>query len=324
MEIKTFAPVLIPTLNRYEHLKRCVESLAKCAYADKTELIIGVDYPPCEKYIDGWKKICDYVPTIDGFKKVTVFYREKNYGPRPNNEELKKYAYEHYDCIIGTEDDNEFSPNFLVYMNKMLERFRGDERIYCVCGYNQNVTIPYFYKNKFYITRRYIAWGIGFWKNKQLPEKYSSFDYLKGLIINDDTYRTLKGRGSAFVEGLMDMLKIQKLHGDMQIALYETLEYKYNICPTLSKVRNHGNDGTGVHCPKNDAEFSRFFEEQPIDEAMDFEFGDDIFVMQPDGIKIPSLPSSKYSIRRWVKKMIMRFDIFMLRNFHIVFHSKYI
>lgn len=46
VKITHYAPVIIPTLNRYVHLKRCVDSLAKCTHAPDTELIIGLDYPP--------------------------------------------------------------------------------------------------------------------------------------------------------------------------------------------------------------------------------------------------------------------------------------
>lgn len=35
MEIKQYAPVVIPTLNRYDHFKACLESLEKCRGVDK-------------------------------------------------------------------------------------------------------------------------------------------------------------------------------------------------------------------------------------------------------------------------------------------------
>lgn len=53
MENKLLIPICIPTCNRYEHLKRCVESLSKCTLASETDLIISVDYPPSDKYVDG-------------------------------------------------------------------------------------------------------------------------------------------------------------------------------------------------------------------------------------------------------------------------------
>lgn len=56
MEILNDAPILIPTLNRYEHLKRCVESLAKNKLAKESELVIGLDYPPFQQGIRYNKK----------------------------------------------------------------------------------------------------------------------------------------------------------------------------------------------------------------------------------------------------------------------------
>ena len=56
-----YAPILITTLNRYECLRRCIESLQKNSWADKTELFISVDYPPTDKYVDGYNKIKKYL-----------------------------------------------------------------------------------------------------------------------------------------------------------------------------------------------------------------------------------------------------------------------
>lgn len=43
-----YSPVIIPTLNRYEHFRECLESLEHCVDADKTTVYIGLDYPPSE------------------------------------------------------------------------------------------------------------------------------------------------------------------------------------------------------------------------------------------------------------------------------------
>ena len=79
----TCHPVYIPTLNRYEHFRNCVESLARCTHADKIELVVGLDYPPSEKYVEGWKKISTEV-TFDfgdkrrGSGRVACSGRERN------------------------------------------------------------------------------------------------------------------------------------------------------------------------------------------------------------------------------------------------------
>lgn len=78
MENKLLIPICIPTCNRYEHLKRCVESLSKCTLASETDLIISVDYPPSDKYVDGNEKIKKWLERgIEGFKSVQIFFRKR-------------------------------------------------------------------------------------------------------------------------------------------------------------------------------------------------------------------------------------------------------
>ena len=52
-----YAPVLIPTLCRYDHFIRCLESLKKNTWAKYTEVYIAVDYPAKESHWDGYKRI---------------------------------------------------------------------------------------------------------------------------------------------------------------------------------------------------------------------------------------------------------------------------
>lgn len=154
-----------------------------CTHADNIELVIGLDYPPSEQYVDGWKKIKDYIHTITGFKKVTVFERERNYGVLGSNSNiacLEKYAFEHYDAVIATEDDNVFSPCFLDYMNKGLEKYKDDDSVIAVSGYMNPVSFGSVLKTGANVVHMqdYMAWGIGYWKRtdeelkKRLPLPY--------------------------------------------------------------------------------------------------------------------------------------------------------
>ena len=122
-----FYPVVIPTLCRYEHFKECVVSLSKNIYASETELVIGLDYPPSEKYFEGYSHIKEYLSEIKGFKKVTIFENTKNLGSSKNSEQLITYALDNYDAYIYSEDDNIFSPFFLQFMNESLEKYRNDD-----------------------------------------------------------------------------------------------------------------------------------------------------------------------------------------------------
>ena len=87
---KIYAPIKITTLYRYEHFKKCIESLSRCTGANQTELFIGLDYPAKEEHRSGYNQISNYVDTIQGFKEVHVFRRKVNYGPLKNSRDLSQ------------------------------------------------------------------------------------------------------------------------------------------------------------------------------------------------------------------------------------------
>lgn len=249
MEITSFAPVLIPTLNRYEHLRRCVDSLSRCTHADKTELIIGLDYPPSEKYVEGYNLVKDYLPTIQGFKKVTIIERHENYGAIRNLSDLQHYAFKNHATIIITEDDNEFSKCFLDYMNKMLVYYANDVKVASVCGY----THPNYYglSNNLLFTRETNAWGIGFWREKETEDVNSintAFKIVKSLPLAIKSFLSFP----AAFGNLIPMLEKGEKWGDVIRCQYQIISDKFQVRPYLSLCRNWGFDGSGLHCSRND------------------------------------------------------------------------
>lgn len=66
MEIKNYAPVIIPTLCRYEKFRNYIETLSKCTGADKTTVIIGLDYPLNQTHIAGYQEIKKYLQSGGG------------------------------------------------------------------------------------------------------------------------------------------------------------------------------------------------------------------------------------------------------------------
>lgn len=248
MEIKVFAPILIPTLNRKDHLKQCVESLAQCTHADKTELVIGLDYPPSEKYVEGWMKVKDYLPTIKGFKKVTILERNANYGPSLNNKALREYARQFYDRYIATEDDNVFSPNFLDYMNKCLEAYKDNPKVFAVMGYNYHQIDMAGYNHEYYFSHEMNAWGWGSWLNERcdtIQRTVRKPGYLVGLVKTLPVSKFLSNRTKLC--NLIEDIGYE-FRGDSYYTYYEWINDMYCVFPTLSMSRNMGFDGSGLHC----------------------------------------------------------------------------
>lgn len=112
------APVIIGTLNRFEHFHDCLESLEKCTMADETDVYVALDFPPSEKYVEGWKKIDAYLKEKESnnhFHKLIVYRRNQNCGvggPTSNFALLHAEMRKNFEYYIISEDDNVFSPNF--------------------------------------------------------------------------------------------------------------------------------------------------------------------------------------------------------------------
>ena len=131
-----FAPVLILTLNRFEHFKRCIDSLLCCTYSENTDVYIALDYPLNDKHWEGYVKIQKYLSRFIGFESINVIKRKANYGVSRNYYEACNEIFNIYDRMILSEDDNECSPNFLEYIKNGLEKFKDNYSIYAICGYN--------------------------------------------------------------------------------------------------------------------------------------------------------------------------------------------
>jgi len=221
-----------------------VESLARNTHADKTELVIGLDYPPSYKYVKGYKQIKEYIPSINGFKKITFFERRENFGAGRNFRELQKYAFEHYDAVILTEDDNEFSPCFLDYMNKALDKYKNEEKVTSVCGFNQY----YSYSSSVIFVNDCSAWGFGTWRDKYSPtieDVKKTLHSIKSIIKIFHCYRVL-------LPTLFQMTNNKLTYGDAIWTCYNIVKNKYQVRPSVSLVRNWGHDGSGVHCDSTD------------------------------------------------------------------------
>ena len=77
-----------------------------------------------------------------------------------------KYVSTYYDRWIFSEDDNVFSPNFLVYINKGLEKFKNDKSVFAINGYRHFYNVKFKENTFFRQNIDFSAWGYGIWKDR--------------------------------------------------------------------------------------------------------------------------------------------------------------
>jgi len=264
MKIKQYAPVLICTLNRHVHFKRCVESLAACTHADKTDLYIGLDYPSKDDHWEGYRIIKAYLDTIKGFKTVNITVREKNFGVYDNWMGMEKYVYEQHDRIIISEDDNIFSTDFLNFVNKGLEKYKDRNDIFSISGYVYPIDMPKIFAQDTFLWSGFSGWGVGMWKNKYETVEW---DEKKALhIINvflKSPYNIYKLNRVAnhYISALITMVKRKCILGDGYYSMLMVKNNQYSLFPNQSRVRNMGHDGDGENCVKKE---NSVFSRQPL------------------------------------------------------------
>lgn len=255
----TYYPVIIPTLCRYEKFKTLIDSLVCCKEASSTELIIGLDYPPSEKYVEGWKKIKNYIPTILGFKNVICIEQKKNIGSAHNSYLLQQYAFKENDAYIYSEDDNIFSPYFLQYMNEALEKYKENLSIFAICGYSY--PIDWKTKKDCVLQHQYFsAWGYGCWKNKEdIFLKDINNNFFSHFFYMKDIRNLIKKSPSNFI-GFMDYAFYDKIPSyDITRSFYMLIRNLNVLMPTKTLVSNDGWDGSGEnYIDKSYIDFSNF------------------------------------------------------------------
>lgn len=262
-------PVAIETMSRYEHFRKCVESLSRNKFSEYTDLYISVDYPPDDSSadIEGYIKIKEWLneKPIKRFKSVSVFIQDKNLGPYENFVFLnERVAADGHEAIIRTEDDNVFSENFLEYMNEALMYIKNDNSITSVVGYlhdEGDLVSKYYEGYTAFSECAYSEWGVGFWLNEnRMIENEISFEYLYEILkernkrkkIIDSSWNNYE----LVIMGYLGIYKHMQFKDgtlapiDQMKRIWNIVNNKKQMLPTINKVKNIGLDGSGLHVPK--------------------------------------------------------------------------
>lgn len=256
-----YAPILIPTLCRYEHFVRCIESLKRNTWAKYTDVYVALDYPSKESHWAGYNKICKYLDNkFDEFANFYVIKRPYNYGSGKNMDDLRSAIFKKYDRFIRTDDDCEFAPGFLEYMNLCLEKYKNDESVVGVTGFSYPVDWEINPEcNAFKNTAICPMWGTGFMTDKFLKmKKEIEFGIIREQFLAGNVHR--KGMTDArYLDAISGALSdnennLVSCFSDVAMGCYIQLLHKYVITPKESLVRNYGFDGTGEYCQDTSTE----------------------------------------------------------------------
>ena len=151
------------------------------------------------------------------------------------------------------------SPLFLNYINKGLDFYKDDPKVFSICGFSPFILGDnYFSENILYKNHEWNAWGFGTWKSKLNTFR----NFRKSSEIFLDIKTNLKSRlfrsklndlSFEYYPHLLNSLKKNKKPEFDYCAGYYCLANNFfNIYPTQSFTINTGNDGSGLRVKKND------------------------------------------------------------------------
>ena len=256
-----YAPIFVSVYDRNVHFRLCIESLQKNLLAGQSHLFVAIDAPSREQDREKNRKVVEYAKSIRRFKEVTLFIRETNLGPRQNWMQARDEIFSRYDRMIMFEDDNILAPDFLSFVNMGLDCYENRSDIFSVSGYNYPIAMPENYRRDVYLWKGFSAWGVGLWKEKWAKMDWSLSD-MNDVLNSRKDIKKLNAIAEHYIPLLRTIKETGRITGDSLISLYHYKHNMYSVFPAVSRVRNIGHDGSGVHCGYDDV-----YAAQPISEG---------------------------------------------------------
>jgi len=246
---ENLAPIVLFVYNRPDHTRQTIEALQKNKLANESELFV---YSDAAKNDDARKNVDEvrkYVDNIDGFKKITIIKRDRNWGLADSIIDGVTKIINEYGKIIVLEDDLVTSPYFLKFMNEALEFYRDKKKIWHISGWNYPIDTDGL--EDVFLWRLMNCWGWATWADRW---KYYEKDVNK--TINEFSKEDIKRFNLDGVENFWGQV-ISNKDGKINtwaIFWYATIFKKEGLCLNSSRtfVENIGNDSSGTHCGETD------------------------------------------------------------------------
>ena len=246
-----YAPIVLFVYNRPWHTRQTIESLQKNKLVKESEIIIYSDGAKNDKAHQSVNEVRSYINSIDGFKKVTIIERDKNWGLANSIIDGVTTVVNEYGRIIVLEDDLVTSPYFLKYMNDALDFYELKKNVISIHGYIYPLKNTENLPETFFI-RGADCWGWATWQRG-----WQLFEADGNKLLKELQEKKLQKQadlnGSYGYTGMLKQ-QIKGKNDSWAIRWYISafLQNKLTLYPKQSLVQNIGNDNSGTHCSEID------------------------------------------------------------------------
>jgi hypothetical protein len=237
------APVALFVHARVDHTIKVINALKSNELANSTELYIFSDGARTDE--DEKIKVASIrtlISNIEGFKKVEVVERQKNYGLKKNIVDGISYVLAKHENVIVLEDDIVTKPTFLINMNTYLNKYKQCDDIWHISAWNIGVDGDYDCFKSHFMS----CWGWATWSDRWQKLELDPLVIIKQMTINDRYKFNLNGSFPFFSHIVANLIKKRNTWAIFWAATIFINGGK-TITPTISEVRNIGMDGSGTH-----------------------------------------------------------------------------
>ena len=261
----SYAPVIVFTYKRPEHLQNLLSSLEQNIESKFTDLFIYIDKadnPQDKSYND---EVINTANKEWNFKSMKIVVREKNFGLKNNITSGIDEILSKYEKAIVLEEDLEVSTSFLNYMNTSLSTYKSNKKVWHISGYSQSTI--YENSTSSYFGQEMNCWGWGTWHDRWENIHKNFKNNLKNLDSREIEKFNFYGLNKNNYNQIL--LNESNTISTWAIFWYQTIFLNGGLClnPSRSLVKNKGFDGSGEH-----KSTSNFYEINKVNDNYNIKF----------------------------------------------------
>ena len=273
------APIIIFVYNRLDYVKNVVASLVQNKDAKDSDVFIFSDGPKNENAAPKVAAVREYLDELakaHPFQNLTVVKAEQNKGLAKSIIDGVTRVMNEYGKAIIVEDDTVVSKDFLDYMNRGLEYYKADDKIWAIGGYSRSLKSAQAQPQDIYLTQRISSYTWASWKDrwdkvdwemKYYPKFFFRLKERKQFAMwGDDRPYMLDAQACGKISSWAIRFEYSMMANNM-----------YAILPAYSRAVCNGNDGSGTHSQKANHDFDTvLYEGEKPAEFTDVEIKEEI------------------------------------------------
>lgn len=264
------APIALFVYNRPEHTKKTIEALMINNGAEEAELFVFSDGAGDDTEKRNVEAVREYLFNLkrqNTFKRVEIIFQKKNQGLEKSIISGVTKLINQYGKIIVLEDDIITAPDFLLFMNKALDAYQEDDKVWSISSYSICNKKTERCREDVLWTYRGECWGWASWADRWNKVDWDVKDYAE-FIQNKEMKKHFNQAGKDMASLLEKQQKHEINSWAIRWCYQQFKEDMITIFPKHQKSYNSGLDGSGTNCSQENHEEIKFV----IEDSWDFRY----------------------------------------------------